>query len=35
MDGRAMASLRLDRLDGALTADGRPVTVVMPGWLPA
>jgi folate-binding protein YgfZ len=32
-DGRAMASLRLDRLDGPLTADGRPVTVDMPEWL--
>jgi folate-binding protein YgfZ len=32
-DGRAMASLRLDRIDGAnLTVDGRPVTVERPGW---
>jgi hypothetical protein len=33
MDGRAMASLRLDRIDGALTADGRPVSADMPRWL--
>ena len=32
-DGRAMALLRLDRLDGALTVDGRAVRVEMPGWL--
>ena len=32
-DGAAMALLRLDRLDGALTADGRPVTVRRPDWL--
>jgi len=31
--GAAMALLRLDRLDGALTADGRPVTVRRPGWM--
>ena len=31
-DGRAMALLRLDRLDGALTVDGRPVRVELPGW---
>jgi hypothetical protein len=32
-DGRAMASLRLDRIDGAnLTVDGRPVTVERPAW---
>jgi folate-binding protein YgfZ len=32
-DGRAMASLRLDRIDGAnLTVDGRPVTVERPVW---
>lgn len=30
--GRAMALLRLDRLDGALTVDGRPVRVELPGW---
>ena len=34
--GRAMAALRLDRIDGAaLTVDGRPVTVERPGWLEA
>ena len=32
VDGSAMALLRLDRLDGALTADGRPVTVRRPAW---
>jgi folate-binding protein YgfZ len=32
-DGGAMALLRLDRLDGALTADGRAVTVRRPGWM--
>ena len=32
-DGLAMASLRLDRIEGAdLTVDGRPVRVVRPGW---
>ena len=31
-DGRAMALLRLDRLDGALTVDGRPVRAEMPEW---
>ena len=31
-DGGAMAALRLDRIDGDLTADGRPVTVRRPGW---
>jgi folate-binding protein YgfZ len=32
-DGRAMALLRLDRIEGAaLTADGRPVTAVRPAW---
>jgi folate-binding protein YgfZ len=31
--GRAMALLRLDRIEGAaLTADGRPVTVERPAW---
>lgn len=31
--GRAMALLRLDRAEGgALTVDGRPVTVERPGW---
>lgn len=33
-DGRAMAILRLDRIEGAaLTADGRPVRVERPDWL--
>jgi folate-binding protein YgfZ len=31
--GRAMALLRLDRLDGPLTVDGRAVAVERPGWL--
>lgn len=32
-DGRAMALLRLDRIEGAaLTVDGRPVRVEMPAW---
>ena len=31
-DGAAMALLRLDRIDGALTVDGRPVGVQRPGW---
>ncbi|MDP2258469.1 MAG: folate-binding protein YgfZ [Caulobacter sp.] len=34
VDGRAMAAMRLDRIDGAtLTVDGRPVTVERPGWM--
>jgi hypothetical protein len=33
-DGRAMALLRLDRIDGAdLTAEGRPVAVDRPAWM--
>ena len=32
MDGAAMALLRLDRIEGALTIDGRPVTVRLPDW---
>lgn len=32
LDGAAMALLRLDRIDGALTVDGRPVTVRRPDW---
>jgi folate-binding protein YgfZ len=32
-DGRAMALVRLDRIEGAsLTADGRPVTIERPAW---
>jgi folate-binding protein YgfZ len=35
-DGRAMALLRLDRIEGAdLTADGRAVAVERPEWVPA
>jgi len=35
-DGRAIAALRLDRIEGAaLTVDGRPVTVERPGWFEA
>jgi folate-binding protein YgfZ len=34
-DGRAMALVRLDRLDaGPLSVDGRPVRVERPAWLP-
>ncbi|WP_417232167.1 YgfZ/GcvT domain-containing protein [Brevundimonas sp.] len=33
-DGAAMALLRLDRLDGPLTVDGRPVSVHRPDFLP-
>ena len=34
-DGRAMALLRLDRIDGAaLSAEGRAVRVDRPGWMP-
>ena len=32
-DGRAMASVRLDRLEGALSVDGRPVHVDWPDWI--
>lgn len=32
-DGTAMALLRLDRLEGELTVDGRPVRVRLPDWL--
>jgi folate-binding protein YgfZ len=31
-DGAAMALVRLDRIDGALTVDGRAVTVRRPDW---
>lgn len=34
-DGAAMALLRLDRLDGALSVDGRVVEVNRPGWMTA
>jgi folate-binding protein YgfZ len=33
-DGVAMALVRVDRLDGELTVDGRPVRVRRPDWLP-
>ena len=33
-DGAAMALVRLDRLEGQLTVDGRPVRVRRPDWLP-
>ena len=33
-DGMAMALLRLDRLDGALTVDSRKVAVTLPDWMP-
>ncbi|HEV2082449.1 MAG TPA: folate-binding protein [Brevundimonas sp.] len=32
-DGRAMALLRLDRIDGPLTVDGRPVRVERAAWM--
>ena len=35
IDGMATALLRLDRIDGELTVDGRPVSVLRPAWLPA
>jgi folate-binding protein YgfZ len=31
-EGRAMAALRLDRIGGQLTVDGRPVRVERPAW---
>ena len=34
-EGRAMALVRLDRLEGALTAEGRPVRPEPPEWLGA
>lgn len=33
-EGRAIALMRLDRLDGDLTVEGRPVRVERPAWLP-
>ncbi|KQW80882.1 CAF17-like 4Fe-4S cluster assembly/insertion protein YgfZ [Brevundimonas sp. Root1279] len=33
-EGSAIALLRLDRLEGQLTVDGRTVTVTKPEWLP-
>jgi hypothetical protein len=35
MDGRAMAALRLDRIGGALTVEGRPAQVERPAWFTA
>jgi tRNA-modifying protein YgfZ len=36
IDGRAMALVRLDRIEGAaLTVDGRPCAIVPPEWLPS
>ena len=32
-EGRAIAQLRLDRIDGALTVEGRPVRVERPAWM--
>jgi hypothetical protein len=33
-DGRAMALVRLDRIEGAaLTVDGRPCEVIRPAWM--
>lgn len=32
--GRAMALMRLDRLDGPLSVNGQPVSVVWPAWMP-
>ena len=32
-DGRAMASVRLDRLEGALSVDGRPIHIDWPDWI--
>ena len=34
-DGAVMAALRLDRLEGRLTVDARPVQVRWPDWMPA
>jgi hypothetical protein len=33
-DGAAIALLRVDRLDGSLSVDGRPVTAHWPEWMP-
>ncbi|MBR7621120.1 folate-binding protein YgfZ [Phenylobacterium sp. 20VBR1] len=33
-EGRAMALVRLDRIDGELTVDGKTVAVDRPSWLP-
>ena len=33
-DGRAIALMRLDRLEGDLSVDGRPVRAEKPRWIP-
>lgn len=33
-EGRAIALMRLDRMDGDLTVEGRPVRVEKPAWIP-
>ena len=33
--GRAMALMRLDRLDGLLSLNDQPVTIVWPDWMPS
>jgi len=33
-DGRAMGSMRLDRMVGTLTIDGRPIQIHWPSWMP-
>ena len=35
VEGRALALVRLDRIDGALTVDGRAMTVDRPEYLSA
>lgn len=32
--GQGMAMIRLDRMDGDLSADGQPITVTRPDWVP-
>ncbi|WP_297800608.1 folate-binding protein [uncultured Brevundimonas sp.] len=34
-NGHGMAMMRLDRMDGVLTVDGKPVVVNRPDWVPA
>ncbi|WP_292051775.1 MULTISPECIES: YgfZ/GcvT domain-containing protein [unclassified Brevundimonas] len=34
-NGRGMAMMRLDRMEGVLTVDGKPVVVNRPDWVPA
>ena len=33
-EGAAIALLRIDRLEGSLSVDGRPVTARWPEWMP-